>query len=559
MRSSSGVVSRTLPLRFAWRQNYTALLPPSSLSVIPSAYICGRLLHAQHYGEGSKAATIVLESPSDSAGLATVKVNTTEGAARALREVMRGSKPLSYAARHQALERMGSVLTRNAELLASAEALSTGVCLHYARQSVGAAIDFVANCVRLLPGHPSSAAGIESERVSEIHHALHCRKDNAANVALCCSAAKYSLQWGVEVIAAALSRGCAALWLPSLEAPLSALWLMHLLQQSAVDANNTVSGDGNGATDGIERLDGRSAALPCDPINIMLYRGDHEDLIDKALSERDVNEVPVLLGLSNGFTARQLSSLFSLRGDTEAPTEVGLGVLKACAWHHHVVRPMAAIVVPAPQEVEGRSSPALDTTAAVVSAASSASASARAGHVAEKIFHYAFHCDGRLLHPLHVAFVPHDDVLLVLRALAQRMRQARIGHSLDSSVELGPLPTARHMNAMKETIEAAVAGGVNSTETCGSTVRFQHVCGGFEVALPAGFFCTPCVLYGNVANEAPGVVSSLVRHIAQLRAGLDGLGGGPLSFVCAYDPSRQLEELRAWGRDSHNYAVVHDW
>ncbi|SCU69524.1 aldehyde dehydrogenase family, putative [Trypanosoma equiperdum] len=559
MQFCGGLVCRTPPRRFAWKQTYSQLLP--SHSMVPSAYICGRLRQAHHYSGrfACSAASVVVESPSDGAGILTFTANTVDGAARALSEIMHEAQALSHSVELRALERLEAILRQNADLLASAEALATGICLREARNSIGLAANVVGSCAERLRGCPASVAASETIDVEDLLrslgcsdrgincHGIRCATGGGSSVALCYTSANYPLQRGVEAIAAALLRGHVVVWLPSLEAPLSALWLMQLLCRSfscQADEN-----DSRSATSDDKGCDPGVGMHTVDPINIILYRGENSILLEKAFGVRGAREGLELVGLTNGFTEGQTNQ-FSVHLSDSQVRRSDISALYAIDWHHRLTKPAVAIVSVSQGESQSFS-PSIPLTACAA-VAKTDSAPTHVECVAENFFHHAFHCNGRTLHPLHVAFIPHEDVLPILRYLRERIRQVRIGHSLDSSVELGPLPTSKHLSLVKELIESATSGDDDAG------VCIQQVCGGFEVAMPAGFFCLPCVLYARLPNEAPGAVSSMVERVMKLRTELDELGGGPVALVCAYDLRHQLDELHVW-KDNAQHYVVHDW
>ncbi|RNF10760.1 hypothetical protein TraAM80_01321 [Trypanosoma rangeli] len=305
----------------------------------------------------------------------------------------------------------------------------------------------------------------------------------------------------MEAVATALLRGSAAVWLPSLETPLSALWLMHLLHRG-----------------------GRNAvADPREAVHIILCRSDEV----VAAFTRQQEEGFSVVGLTNGFREQQLHRLPQLRGAVPLSRDVGASWM--AGWHHRVMKPSLAMV--------GESPCCADTVAA-------------------RICQDAFHSNGRRLYALQIVFVPQQDILLVLRSVAQYVRGLRLGHSLDATADMGPLLGAAHMASMKDIIEAAV---------CCGEVRLQHVCGGFEVAMPAGYFCLPCAFYSSVANVTPAATEASLNAVlaitARLRGGLDRLGGGPFVIVCGYNPPQQGEVLESVLRDASSSSsfAVHHW
>ncbi|ESL08075.1 hypothetical protein TRSC58_04230 [Trypanosoma rangeli SC58] len=509
-----GVLSCTRVLRFAWRQSYRDLLPPAATA----AYVRGQLRPCDPCGGGG--VPVVVESPSDAAGVYAFAAQPTALAVRALCEVARPAPPPSLTERARALARLAAVLRENAALLASADALVTGMCLRDARLSLSAALDFIAVCeqrLRTPQGEPTTTTTEDAVAVAvhagevlhshgygegECHTDLHAgdASTGRASVALCMTAAHYPLQWGMEAVAIALLRGSAAVWLPSLETPLSALWLMHLLH---CGGRNVVA-------------DPRAA------VHIILCRSDEV----VAAFMRQQEEGFSVVGLTNGFREQQLYRLPQLLG--AAPMSCDAGASWMAGWHHRVMKPSLAMV--------GASPCCTDTVAA-------------------RICQYAFHGNGRRLYALQIVFVPQQDILLVLRSVAQYVRGLRLGHSLDPTADMGPLPAAAHMAAMKDTVEAAV---------CCGEVKLQHVCGGFEVAMPAGYFCLPCAFYSSIANVTPAATEASLNAVlattARLRGGLDRLGGGPFVIVCGYDPPQQGKVLENVLRDASSSSfAVHHW
>ncbi|PBJ68370.1 hypothetical protein BCY84_21688 [Trypanosoma cruzi cruzi] len=515
-----GMMPRTRVLRFVWKQSYRDLLPPAAAS----AYVCGQLRWCDSCDGGGVPA--VLESPSDAAGVYSFFSQSTASAVRALRDVTRSAHSLSVTDRRLALDGLAVLLRENADLLASADALVTGMCLRDARRSLDAALNFILFCEQRLRTPTAAAtttvimkdaASVDAE---EVLHSFGCGGANIcgdshvvstltgkSSVALCVTAANYPLQWGMETVATALLRGSAAVWLPSLDTPLSALWLMHLLHRS----NKNVVADSRGA------------------VNIILCRADDVVAAFSRQQERDLS----IVGLKNGFRDRQLSRSHQSHG---IPSAINHGSISCITrWYHRVMKPSLAVVGSAHHHTE---------TMAVRLDAS---------RVAARICQHAFHGNGKMLYALHIAFVPKQDVLPVLQSVVQYVRNLRLGHSLDPSANMGPLPGAAHMAAMKETVEAAV---------CCGDVKLQHVCGGFDVAMPAGFFCLPCAFYATVANVTPAGTEMSIRVLcettARLRFGLDRLGGGPFVVVCGYDPPQQREALEVVLREKEQY-VLHYW
>ncbi|EKF38171.1 hypothetical protein MOQ_001627 [Trypanosoma cruzi marinkellei] len=517
-----GLMLRTRVLRFVWKQSYRDLLPPAAAS----AYVCGQLRLCDSCAGGG--VPVVLESPSDAAGIYSFSAQSTASAVRALRDVTRSADSLSITDRRLALDGLAVLLRENADLLASADALVTGMCLRDARRSLDAALNFVMFCEQRLRTPTAAeaeatvvimkdAASVDAE---EVLHSFGCGSVNnlsdshavntptvKSSVALCVTAANYPLQWGMETLATALLRGSAAVWLPSLDTPLSALWLMHLLHRSN---RNAVAGS-------------REA------VNVILCRAD--DVVATFAKQQESGFS--IVGLTNGFMDHQLRRIHQAHGNSSATSHGSISCITR--WYHRVMKPSLAIVGSGHHHTE---------TMAVRLDAS---------RVAARICQHAFHGNGRMLYALHIAFVPKQDVLSVLQSVVQYVRNLRLGHSLDPSVNMGPLSGAAHMAAMKETVEAAV---------CCGDVKLQHVCGGFDVAMPAGFFCLPCAFYGTVANVAPAETEMSIRFLcettARLRCGLDRLGGGPFVVVCGYDPPQQREALEVALRDTEQY-VLHYW
>ncbi|KAG8344794.1 putative Aldehyde dehydrogenase family [Trypanosoma vivax] len=553
-----GVVTRTLPFRVAWRHSYKSLLPP-----LNSAYVCGRL-HTYcrcdtELGDNTRSSRrcssgvpIVLESPSDSTGLFTLTVSTTDGAASALREVMRFARPLTLVARDTALARLSTVLEGNEGLLASSEALATGMCLQDARQSMKECISFVAACRNLLssrgPCNGEDVSGGKNSILSLLESLGCCmhswvpggggsgRSGVHGNnfVTLCYTGANYPLQRGVEAICAALVRGSSAVWFPSLENPLSALWLMHLLY-------STNRGSGSGYGDNATKTDG--SAYSKEPIHIVLYRSEHGRFLTDSFCEKSLCNGSEIVGVSNGLTGYEKSCLFPFLRNTHGVADAP----RFCSWSHRVCKPAVAIVS---GDVVADTVPLgpLDRANVI-----------KTKRLAERIFHDAFKCNGRTLSPLHAAFVPHDVVLQVLRDLSDCIRSMRLGHSLDPTSGHGPLPSSAHLLAVKETIEKAVSisdGGFS----------FQQVCGGFEVVMPAGFFVLPCVLYGSLArtesaSESPYALLTMCKRVQCVREELDRVGGGPVVVVCGYDARHYGQHLAML--EEHlcvaGHYVVHRW
>lgn len=512
-----GVAHNTRVLRFVWKQNYRDILPPAGVS----AYVGGQLRWRDHDGSGSGGVPVVVESPSDATGVFAFTADSTETALRALRDVTRSAGLLPHAHRCLAIDRLAALLKENADLLSSADALATGMCLREARRSVTDAVNFLAFCRRRLLLQEAEMTGDSaSVYAEEVLHSLGCcandlpknttcgKHSTGDAVTLCLTGASRPLQWGIEALATALLRGSAAVWLPSLETPLSALWLMHLLHRANKDA----------------------VVFPAEAINIILCRAN--DVL--GAFARQFEGVPPISGLTNGFRCQE-AHRFQCPRQVPSGSSSG-GAAGVINWHHRVVKPSWAIVGSNCHRTAGAPAVPLE-----------------ASEVAKRICRYAFSGNGRTLHPLHIVFLPQQDVPSVLRCVVQFVRHTRLGHSLDPTVDAGPLPGAAQLAAMKDAVEAAV---------CCGAVRLEQVFGGFEVAMPAGFFCLPCAFYGSVAKvscaETEASVRAMCATTARLRADLDRLGGGPLVVVCGYDRPRQVGALEGFLRRAGD-CVLHRW
>ncbi|RNF10761.1 hypothetical protein TraAM80_01322 [Trypanosoma rangeli] len=128
-----GVLSCTRVLQFAWRQSYRDMLPPAATA----AYVRGQLRPCDPCGGVS--VPVVVESPSDAAGVYAFAAQPTALAVRTLCEVARPAPPPSLTERARALARLSAVLRENAALLASADALVIQGCacaMHASRSAL---------------------------------------------------------------------------------------------------------------------------------------------------------------------------------------------------------------------------------------------------------------------------------------------------------------------------------------------------------------------------------------------------------------------------------------
>ncbi|ORC86704.1 uncharacterized protein TM35_000261560 [Trypanosoma theileri] len=537
-------------LRFVWKQSYKDLLPPVT---IPT-YVCGqrRLPNTSvgkinskssssntnnnnnnnnnnnhHHHNNSSGVPVVVESPSDAAGILTFLTDSTEAAVSSLHDVAQSTHKLSYTDRCCVLDNLSTLLTENSELLASSEALVTGMCLRDARRSIQDAVKFIVSCRQRLQTHKmiSNNTDVDIAYVDDVLCTLGYTDSMTHNedacLALCFSAANFPLQWGMELVAAAITRGSTAVWIPSLEAPLSALWLIHLLSQ---EQKKNRSKD--------------TETFPHEALSIILCRGDQ--VVRNFIPQ--LNENQRVIGLTNGFGYNEINCN---SGSSKIPSGSNdTNIMQRCRWHHRMSKSSIAIVG-LNHNIPSSSSSSLSL---------SITTSLDVQQIAKRICHDAFHCNGRTLHPLHLVFIPQEHILSVLRGIVQHIRQLRVGHSLDPAVDIGPLPGAAHLNAMKSAVEMAV---------CCSDVHLQQVCGGFELAMPAGFFCTPCVLYGTVANvhtaaESENAIRVMCVNMAKIRSELNPYGGGPLLVVCGYNPQEQQEGLELVLHDTTEY-VIHYW
>lgn len=458
--------------------------------------------------------------------------------------------------RWNSLSQLVSVVREHQMLLAGAEALQTGAPLEQVLRFMEEAVVYLECSVQMaihqwreLEGGSGSDSGAHgalptcsyAAATADFYHDIeslrrqlrgdcHCLSshdilaERATNTVLLCLTPLYhSVSSAMKATAVALTSGCVehVVWRPSCGTSLAAAWLMVLLRRESEAAPVSPPP--------------LHTALPTfrksPAFHVMLTGGDAERHIIRPVATANLLAVapagllcygcpPSQVHHSTALWRRSHDNL-NVRVDSHPP----LCVLRPATPSVTLLR-RAAAAAEAPQCLTAAlssSSPPSSVAAHQRSAprplpSPSATYLSSPAAAASLVYQRGFGQLANGIGPAPLCLVPQSMARVLLREMASRHLSGplHLGHSLDRSSQLGPLPSAAHLAVAEQLLQAATSTGDGqrrhmSEEPIGYSkrertgtyahVKWQHVCGGFRLPLTAmngpGAYLLPCLLFAD--------------------------------------------------------------